>query len=326
MITKKLPDISYGSLFFAPMEGITDEVFRKTIIKLYPEWDYLACDFLRVPAAGKYPIKHLIRHMGKDLFEIPWIKEKTMYQILTSHKAFTAEMVRDLDQLQIPWLDINLGCPSPMVCKNKGGSFLLQDLISLRPLIRSIRDNFKGRLTAKIRIGYTDTSGFEDSVRLLNDEGIEIITVHGRTREQMYKAPANWSFIQRAVEISKVPIIGNGDVWKTADINRMLKETGCHGVMVARGALKAPWMAKDYRRGQFNETDAERCIKIQEFFREYKSALELGNITMRGLLKQSKSVSRFMVDGLEGGEVIRRKLMISQTVPEFYNVLDNLVS
>lgn len=321
---RKLAPVPYGSLFFAPMEGITDDSFRKTIMKLYPEWDVLACDFLRVPSAGRYPNKHLIKHFGKDLFEVPWIQDKTMFQILTSHKAFTVEMVKQVEELQIPWMDMNIGCPSPTVCKNRGGSFLLTDLVSLRGLVRSVRQNYTGRFTAKIRIGYNDTNGFEDSIKMLNDEGVEMITVHGRTRDDMYKAPARWEFIQRAVELSQVPIIGNGDIWKTTDIDRMLKETGCHGVMIARGAMKAPWIAQDYRRGYFEPSKEETFAKIKHFFHEYRTLLESENISMRGLLKQSKSVSRFMLDGIENSEMMRRQLMLSQTVPEFYSIIENL--
>lgn len=321
---RKLLPIPYGSLFFAPMEGITDESFRKTILKLFPEWDYFATDFLRVPSAGKYPNKHLIRHFGRELFEIPWVQDKTMFQILTSHRAFTIDMVKQVDEIKIPWLDMNIGCPSPTVCKNRGGSFLLTDLTSLRELIKNIRKNYSGRFTAKIRIGYNDTNSFEDSVRMLNDEGVEMITIHGRTRDDMYKVPARWGFIQRAVEISKVPIIGNGDIWETQDIDRMLKETGCHGVMIARGALKAPWMAQDYRSGFFVPDKIRTYHKIKNFFAEYRNLLETEDISARGLLKQSKSVSRFMLNGIEGSEPIRRQLMLSQTVPEFYSIVENL--
>ncbi len=321
---RKLAPIPYGSLFFAPMEGITDEAFRKTILKLFPEWDYLACDFLRVPSAGRYPAKHLVRHFGKELFELPWVQEKTMYQILTSHRAFTAEMVRQVDELEIPWLDVNIGCPSPTVCRNGGGSFLLTDIPKLGALLAEVRSNYRGRLTAKIRVGYKDTTNFEESIRMLNDVGVEAITVHGRTQAQMYKEPADWSFIRRAVELSKVPVIGNGDVWETADIDRMLRETGCHAVMAARGALKAPWMAQDYRRGFFDRDGSATFKRIKAFFQDYRALLETENISMRGLLKQSKSVSRFMLEGADGGEAIRRKLILSQTVPEFFSVIDSL--
>lgn len=321
---RSLAPVPYGSLFFAPMEGITDEAFRKTVLKLYPEWDYLATDFLRVPSAGHYPSKFIVRHFGKELMEIPWVVDKTMFQILTSHKAFTLDMVKQISDLEIPWLDMNIGCPSNTVCKNRGGSFLLTDLPALRTLVKNIRENFKGRFTCKIRIGYHDTNGFEDSIRMLNDEGVEMITVHGRTRDDMYKAPARWEFIRRAVELSQVPIIGNGDVWSAPDINRMLKETGCHGVMIARGGLKAPWIAQDYRRENFYPTNAETFERIRTFFGEYRATLEAENITMRGLLKQSKSVARFMFDGVQNGEELRRKLMLSQTVPEFFDTIDKL--
>jgi len=316
----KLSPIPYGSLFFAPMEGITDEPFRKTILKLYPEWDYLATDFLRVPSAGKYPNKHLIRHFGKDLSEIGWVKDKTQFQILTSHRAFTEQMVKDIDSLGYPWMDINLGCPSNTVTKNGGGSSLLKDLDALPSLLKLIRNNFTGRLSAKVRTGYADTNQFDEIIRILNGEGIELITVHGRTREMMYKEPAEWKFIKRAVEISQIPIIGNGDIWRTEDINRMLKETGCYGVMIARGALRSPWMAQDYRRDHIYETSLERIQKTKTFLTEYRAQLEIENVSMRGLLKQSKSVTRFMIED----EQVRRKLLLSQTVPEFYAVIDSL--
>lgn len=320
---RSLPPVAKGSIFFAPMEGITDETFRKIILKLYPEWDYLATDFLRVPSAGKYPLKHLVRHMGKETMELPEILAKTQYQILTSHRAFTIQMVEDLEELKIPWLDLNLGCPSPTVTKNGGGSFLLTDLTTLGPLIRNIRSRFKGRFSCKIRVGFNDDQNFENTIKLLNDEGVELITLHGRTRAQMYKEPAEWSYIARAVKLSQVPIIGNGDIWETKDIDRMLSSTGCHGVMVARGALKFPWMAKDYKSGVFELSPDERFSRLKKFLFDYRAELEKEDISVRGLLKQSKSVSRFMVDGLPNGETLRRKLILSQTVPEFFSHLEN---
>jgi tRNA-dihydrouridine synthase B len=306
------------------MESITDEAFRKTILKLYPEWDYLATDFLRVPSAGRYPVKHVVRHFGKNLSELNEVRQKTLFQILTSHRAFTLDLVSDIQSLGYPWLDINLGCPSNTVTKNGGGSSLLKDLKSLAPLMRSIRQNFSGRLTAKVRTGFHDTSIFEDLIKLLNDEGIELITVHARTREMMYKVPAQWEYIKRATEISKVPIIGNGDLWSIQDINRMFHETGCHGVMVARGALRAPWIAQDYRSGLKEEDFSLKKNRIKKFFLDYRTNLEKENISPRGLLKQSKSVSRFMFDDMIDGETIRRQTLLSQTVNEFYSILESI--
>src|SRR5690606_30628452 len=155
---------------------------------------------------------------------------------------------------------------------------------------------------------------------MLNEEGVELITVHGRTRDQLYKEPANWKYIKRAVEISKVPIVGNGDIWETNDINRMFEETGCHAVMVARGALKSPWMAQDYKNQHYFEKETERPEKIKYFFNEYKKMLEETGVTPKGLMKQSKSMARFMLDTPATAHQ-RRALLLSQNAEDFFNII-----
>jgi tRNA-dihydrouridine synthase len=94
--------------------------------------------------------------------------------------------------------------------------------------------------------------------------------------------------------------------------------------MIARGALKAPWMAQDYKRGSFNSSREEVIHKMRHFLYEYRSILEAENVSPRGLLKQNKSVTRFMLEGLEGSESMRRRLILSQTTSEFYSAVDSL--
>src|SRR5690606_29725085 len=119
------------------------------------------------------------------------------------------------------------------------------------------------------------TSKFKEIVMRLADSGVEAITIHGRTRDQMYQGLANWDAIASAVEFSPVPIIGNGDIWSVEDIDRMFKHTGCYAVMMGRGALKTPWMARLYReyQGRFHELHEtalhfERLRSLDEYFTE----------------------------------------------------------
>jgi tRNA-dihydrouridine synthase len=217
-----------------------------------------------------------------------------MFQILTSPNAHTEELVRQLQELSLPWLDLNIGCPSNTVCKNQGGSHLLKDLMTLKKIIKLIRTHFRGRFSCKVRIGYSNTDLFEELIKMLNDEGVELITVHARTREDLYKNPARWEFITQAVKFSQVPIIGNGDIWETHDISRMLETTGCHGVMIARGALKTPWMARDYKKKMLSP----RLEELKVFYTYYQTQLVSNGITQRGLLKQKKSLSRFIFDDI----------------------------
>ena len=101
----------------------------------------------------------------------------------------------------------------------------------------------------------------------------------------------------------------------------MFKDTGCHGVMVARGALSTPWMAANYRWAKYEESPQERNLRIKEFFTEFRSQLEASNATPLGVLKLSKGLGKFM---LSDNEQIRRRLLLSQTLPEFYSTIEKL--
>jgi nifR3 family TIM-barrel protein len=298
-------------LIFAPMEGITDSIYRQVVTELCPDWDALACDFLRVPSAGHYPKKHLIAHMGEAFLKDEALNRRTMFQILTSENAFTADLVKIVDEIGIKWVDLNLGCPSKTVCKSGGGSSLLRDLKVVERIVDDIRKNFSGRFTCKVRAGFSDASKLEDIIKLLNDGGAEIITVHGRTREMMYKEPARWEWIERAVKVSQVPIIGNGDIWSAHDAHEMIRQTGCYAVMVARGALKSPWFPSLYHHNM-SETPETRILLTQKFLARYAELLSAAGTKDTGVVRQIKSVSRFMFDALPQGEALRRKVLLSQ--------------
>lgn len=314
--------IPEGAILFAPMEGVTDAAYRETVNDTCPGWDSLASDFLRVPAAGHYPNKHIIRHLGSRFFEDKQLLQRTMFQILSSEKSFTTEMSKQLDELGIPWIDMNLGCPSKTVCKSGGGSFLLKDLKLLSRIIRDVRTNFKGHFTCKIRVGWADGSYFDDTVKLLNDEGVEMITVHGRTREQMYKEPANWKWIAQAVKVSQVPVIGNGDVWCAEDAFKLKEETGCHAIMVARGALKTPWFPYHYKN-KLPDTASSRMEMARLFLRTYADKLTATGVPENGLVRQLKGITRYMFDDLPGGQEFRRGILLSQTSAAIFHQLDN---
>ncbi len=310
-----------GKIFFAPMEGVTDDTYRNVIEKLYPEWDYLACDFLRVPTVGRYPSRHLLKHFGKRTFDSK-LKDKTLYQILTSSNANTEQTVSDIQELGIDWLDLNLGCPSKTVVKNKGGSFLLKEPDELKKIIKLIRKNFSRTFTAKIRIGFEDDSLFEENLKILQGEGVQAITIHGRTREQLYKGQANWGYIKKAVELLNIPVVANGDIWTIQDIEECFKFTGCHSVMIARGALKAPWLASLYREG-ITLTKKETLGKIQEYFSTLHSSFEDEGQKAPNILKSFKGLSRYLFDDFEQSENMKRQLLRSKELSQFFELIYN---
>lgn len=323
-MNNKVIPFKKNSLFFAPMEGITDYTYRKTILSLYPEWDFVSTDFLRIPTIGVYPEKHILSHYGHEAYTDPAIRSKTIYQILTSETAYTKEVVSNIFDLDFPWLDINLGCPSKTVCKNKGGSYLLSDLKVLREIIRTIRENFKRTFTAKIRVGYEDDSNFEKIIELLNEEKVDAITIHARTRVELYKGVANWEYVKKAASFSEVPIIGNGDIWTLEDIERYYDFTGCHSIMLARSALKSPWMAKSWSEGKRSETLEERIFHLQEYFKKYWDNLTLDEREESGKVKRLKAISRYIFEGLPDEAQIKRKFLLSHDPNEMFDVINSL--
>ena len=312
------------SLMFAPMEGITDECYRNLILDNYPEWDTVSCDFLRVPNPAPYPQKHILKHYGNKIYKAPNKREKNIYQILTSPGAYTENTVRNIQELGFKWLDLNLGCPSKTVCKNQGGSFLLSQPEKLRTIIKEIRANFKHTFTCKIRIGFEDDSHFERILKMLEDEGVDAIKIHARTRVQLYKGVADWSYVKEAVRHVNIPIIGNGDIWSTDDIHKYFDYTNCHSIMLARSALKTPWLAMLYKKN-IQESNVDRALRIKDYFVNFYHATADYQKDEIARIKRMKSVSRYIFDDMNEGDIIKRKILLAKTFEEQSQALDELI-
>lgn len=306
------------------MEGITDEPYRNSIEQAFPEWSYLSTDFLRIPSQGEYSDKKVMEHYGEKTFQNSKVKRKTAYQVLTTAHANTAPHIQKIERLGFDHIDLNLGCPSRKVNGHKGGAYLLKDLTSLRSVVKDIRANFKGIFTAKIRVGFHDDSQFLDLLKLLEDEGVEAITLHGRTRDQLYEGRANWDYIKQAVKAVNIPLIGNGDCWTLSDIEKMFEETNCHGVMLGRGALKTPWMATLFEENKdkiYAVNDEYLLFERQKQLDYYFYLLEK-NYRQKGLeeeqlLRRFKAFSRYIFDDYPEGEQVRSRFLRSRTLEEF---------
>jgi tRNA-dihydrouridine synthase B len=320
-----------GSLIFAPMEGITDGPYRMAIEEAFPEWNYLSTDFLRIPSQGLYSNKKILEHFGVN--EKSWSKamRKTSFQILTTMKSSTAEHVSRIQSLGIEHLDLNVGCPSKKVNGHLGGAYLLNDLPSLAHIVREIRTHFDGVFTAKIRIGYHNDKDFLNILKLLENEGVDAVTLHARTRDQLYEGKADWSYIRKAVENISIPLIGNGDCWSLHDIAQMFEQTGCHAIMMGRGALKTPWMATLYEeyRDQMHNLNDEYIHGQRKSFMDYYFHLLERNYIQKGfdddqILKRFKSFSRYLFDDYENPEVVRSRFLRSRKLSEFKGHLETL--
>jgi tRNA-dihydrouridine synthase B len=299
--------------------------FKEKSLFFYPEWDYMCTDFLRIPTVGSYPNKHLIKHFGEEIYKSPDLKSKTIYQILTSSNAFTEDHIQRIDGLGIDWLDINLGCPSKTVCKNQGGSYLLSDLQELERIIKIIRENFKGIFTAKIRVGYRDDKNFERILKGLQDWGVDAITIHARTRDELYKGVAKWQYVKLAVKMVNIPIIGNGDIWTVKDINDYYDYTDCHSVMIARGALKTPWLAREFHARNLIEDPQMRVLEMIKYYSLfYKQMENLPKLNDLSKNRRLKSVSRYIFDPLNNARESKKAFLLSKSYEQMMEIVSSL--
>lgn len=140
-------------------------------------------------------------------------------------------------------IDLNLGCPVPKIVNNGEGSALMKDLKKAEKIFASVVKHTKKPVTVKFRKGFNDSQvNAVELARIAEGCGVSAVAVHGRTREQYYSGKADWEIIRQVKEAVRIPVIGNGDVFAPQDVKRMLEETGCDGVMIARGAKGNPWI------------------------------------------------------------------------------------
>ena len=309
-----------NSLLFAPMEGITDEAYRLAVMKTFPEWDLFSTDFLRVPTEGSFSKKFILEHFGKTAYANQDLRNKTAFQILANEKGNTPLACQQIENLGFKHLDLNLGCPSKRVNQHLGGAYLLSDLRALQKIIKNIRDNYPHHFTVKMRIGYRDDSNFLDCIKLFENEGVDAITIHGRTRDQLYKGIADWKYIKMAAKTTSVPIIGNGDIWSVTDIENIFDYTNCHSIMLGRGALKTPWLAPLFKmQNLYNEEELleVRKKKIPLYFSSLKEEYSKKCSQDALILKRFKSFSRNIFDDFPQNEIVKRKFMRSHSLQEF---------
>ncbi|MCG8483429.1 MAG: tRNA dihydrouridine synthase DusB [Clostridia bacterium] len=237
-----------------PMAGVTDSAFRR-ICKSY------GCDLVfseMISSKGLY----FDDHKTERLLKISEEEGLTALQIFGSDPSIMAFAAEKLSHRKNEILDINMGCPVPKIVKNGDGSALLKDPKLLKKIVEAVVKAAGKPVSVKIRTGWDKNSiNVLEIAKIIEDSGASFITVHGRTREQFYSGQANWELIKQVKESVDIPVIGSGDVFTKLDAVRMLQETNCDGVMIARGAQGRPWIFEEALSALHNQTYQEPSIE-----------------------------------------------------------------
>ena len=229
----------------APMEGLTDPLMRQILTQIASDlgrpYDWSVSEFIRVtqhvlPAHVFYKYVPELRHDAKTASGTP-----IHIQLLGSEAQLMAENAAYAAELGAPAIDINFGCPAKTVNSHRGGSVLLDEPETMYQIISAVRQAVPVHIpvSAKIRLGYTDTSRMDDIKAAISDSGADWLTIHARTKTQGYKPPAYWDKIQ-SFNTLDIPVIANGEIWNTEHAQNCMTQAGTEHLMLGRGAVTRP--------------------------------------------------------------------------------------
>nr|MDO8086896.1 tRNA-dihydrouridine synthase family protein [Candidatus Sigynarchaeum springense] len=220
-------------------------------------------------------------------------------------------------------IDFNAGCPHADACGNKAGAFLLLHLNQLERAVAAVISSTNKPVTAKIRTGWSpDKINVVEVAKLLESIGVAAITVHGRTRQQLFKGTADWALIKAAKEAVHVPVIGNGDVFSGQDAERLMVETGCDAIMIGRAAKGNPFIFRQVNDWLDHHVDTPRGVgqavdDFRAFARSYHSIEHDRSIT------EFKDQATWFLKGFRGVKKLSDAIRAARSIPAIEAAFDD---
>jgi nifR3 family TIM-barrel protein len=305
-------------LYLAPQAGVSESPFRR-LCRAFGA-DVVVSEF--VSSEG------IRRHDRRTHEYLRFAEEERPIgiQIFGADPAAMAEAAALVEEVYRPdFLDINFGCPVKKVVKRNGGSGCLRDLDLVESIIRAVGRAVEIPVTVKIRSGWSEESRNPVEIALrCQDAGARVLTLHARSRTQMYSGYADWDEIAAVVDALDIPVIGNGDVWSGPDALRMRDHTGCAGIMIARGSHGAPWLFRAARaalNGEPIPPEPDVAERFQTVRDHARLALEFEPDETKAMIEFRKHLGWY-TKGLPNGRQLRQELFDVTSLAEAEELLE----
>jgi tRNA-dihydrouridine synthase B len=302
-------------LVLAPVAGHTDSLFRQAIKGLG------GCGLV---VSELVSTEGMTRHQDRTsiLTHFEESERPISIQIFGANAERMAESAAMVEAMGADIVDVNLGCPVKKVVKQGGGSNLLRDLPLMEKILRGVRKAIRIPISVKIRSGWDRNSiNALEVLKLAEDCGVEALTIHGRTRSDLFSGHADWGIIARVKEQARIPIIGNGDVFAPQDAERMFRDTGVDGIMIGRGAMSNPWLIRqcwDHMNGK--ESVPLTLEERIEFFSTFLQRVSV-EVPPPVALGKMKKVGGYLSKGFPGSAQLRARIHGAHTAAELFKAV-----
>lgn len=300
------------------MQDVTDLPFW-ALMKRYGGADLYFTEFFRV-----HPDSCLHREILRSIDENPTGKP-AFAQMIGNDIPSLVRSAKELMQHPVAGVDLNLGCPAPIVYKKCAGGGLLREPDRIDRILGALREVIATKFTVKTRIGFDDERTFDTLLPIFAKHSLDLLTVHGRTVLQMYRPGVRYDLIAQAAQAMSCPVIANGDIASPEDAARVIAQTGVRGLMIGRGAIRNPWLFDQIRSHQRGElvrlpTGREVLAYIRDLFMSVTT-----EVNEFGQVNKMKKYMNYLGLGVPPAEAFLYRIRRAATRAAFFGACEEFL-